>query len=230
MTGDFSDNDQQVTHYDPVALQQAQQEQSAHTSVAHTSGAHTSVAPAGTVSGYQQSQQAAPEDKNWRRMREENERYKREAEEYKKQLESRRGDDELVEYKQLREMQQRMEQQTLDLRLKSKFPDFDSVVNTQALQKLAEEDPELAYTLDNTPDMYAKAVAAYKMIKKSSPRAPITEDDEMFEDNQYKPRSTNSLNQQSDGPLSKANAFQRGLSKDQKSQLWAEMQEAIKNR
>jgi len=207
MSGDFSDNDQQVTHYDPVAEQQAAPEQSAPS-----------------------QQQSAPEDKNWKRMREENDRYKREAEELKRQLESKRGDDELVEYKQLREMQHRMEQQTLDLRLKAKFPDFDEVVNSKALQKLAAEDPELAYTLDNTPDMYAKAVSAYKMIKGSAPVAPISEDEESFEENMYKPRSSNSLNQKGDGPLSKANAFQRGLSKDQKSQLWAEMQEAIKNR
>lgn len=190
----------------------------------------------------QQAQHAAPvkaesqeykaEDKNWKRMREENERYKREAEELKKQLESKRGDDELVEYKQLREMQYRMEQQTLDLRLKSKFPDFDAVVNSETLQKLAKEDPELAYTIDNTPDMYTKAVAAYKMIKaKSSHVQQPSEDDEYFEENQYKPRSTNSLNPQaSDRPLSNANAFQRGLSADQKAKLWAEMQEAIKSR
>ena len=201
-----------ITHYDQVAEQQAQE-----------------AAPNQDSNNSSQPQKESASDRNWRQMREENERMKREADELRKQLESKRGDDELVEYKQLREMQQRMEQQTLDLRLKSKFPDFDSVVNTQALQKLAAEDPELAYTLDNTPDMYAKAVSAYKMIKAKEPRTPLSEEDEYFDENQYKPRSTNSLNP-SDRPLSSANAFQRGLTKEMKEKLYAEMQEAIKNR
>jgi len=201
---DFENDGQQVTHYDPEAEKAAQAQ------------------PANASEG---------NEKNIRKLREEREQYKKEAEEYKRKYESRTGDDELVEYKQLKQMKQELEQQTLDLRLKSKFPDFDSVVNSQNLQKLASEDPELAYTLDSTQDMYAKAVTAYKMIKAGQPREAISEDDENFEENQYKPRSTNSLNKQdSDRPLGQANAFQRGLSQDQKSKLWAEMQEAIKNR
>lgn len=210
---DFINDNEQITHYDSLAEESAPAPQ--HTQLNKTEHAES----------------AKAEDKNWKRMREENERYKREAEELKKQLESRRGDDELVEYKQLREMQQRMEQQTLDLRLKSKFPDFDAVVNSESLQKLAKEDPELAYTIDSTPDLYTKAVAAYKMLKSKERHVPVSEDDEYFEENQYKPRSTNSLNpQSSERPLSNANAFQRGLTPELKAKLYAEMQEAIKNR
>jgi len=163
-------------------------------------------------------------------LREENERIKREAEELKRQLESARGDDELVEQRHLRSAIQKIQADNLDLRLKSKFPDFDQVVNTQALKKLAAEDPELAYSIDSTQDMYAKAVAAYKMIKARSPREEYSEDDERFEENSYKPRSSNSLSPgSSDRPLSQANAFQRGLSSEEKSKHYREMQEAIKN-
>lgn len=205
---DFMNDNEQITHYDPAAEELAKEQSKQET-----------------------QEVVKAEDKNWRRMREENERYKREAEELKRQLDSKRGDDELVEYKQLREMQQRMEQQTLELRIKSKFPDFDSVVNSDALQKLAKEDPELAYTIDTTPDMYTKAVAAYKMLKSKERHVPTSEDDESFEENQYKPRNSNSLNPQlSDRPLSNANAFQRGLTPELKAKLYAEMQEAIKNR
>lgn len=205
---DFMNDNEQITHYDPAAEELAKEQSKQET-----------------------QEVVKAEDKNWKRMREENERYKREAEELKRQLDSKRGDDELVEYKQLREMQQRMEQQTLELRIKSKFPDFDSVVNSDALQKLAKEDPELAYTIDSTPDMYTKAVAAYKMLKSKNHHVTTSEDDESFEENQYKPRSSNSLNPQlSDRPLSNANAFQRGLTPELKAKLYAEMQEAIKNR
>lgn len=203
---DFINDNEQVTHYDPVAEQAAK-------------------------AAEQKPVQESEREQNWKKMREENDRYKREAEDLKRQLESKVGDDELVEQRHLKQMRAQIEQQTLELRLKSKFPDFDEVVNTENLQKLAKEDPELAYTLDSTQDMYAKAVAAYKMIQSKQPKEqPLSEDDEMFEENQYKPRNSNSLNPKNDTPLAGANAFQRGLTKDQKSKLWAEMQEAIKNR
>jgi hypothetical protein len=172
------------------------------------------------------------EEQNWKKMREENERYKREAEALKRQIETQRGDDELVEYKQLKQMRQELEQQTLELRIKNKFSDFDEVVNKKALDKLAQEDPELAYAIDATPDMYTKAVAAYKMLKaKHAPQEEqeerFTEEDRSYYENKSKPRSTNSVSpQRGDRPLSQANAFQNGLTKEVKDQLYREMQEA----
>lgn len=169
---------------------------------------------------------------NWKKVREENERYKREAEQLKRQLESQRGDDELVEYKQLKQMRMEIEQQTLELRLKNKYADFDEVVNKKALDKLAQDDPELAYAIDATPDMYTKAVAAYKMLKaKAVQQEPqedqFTEEDRSYYENRSKPRSTNSVSpQKGDRPLSQANAFQNGLTKEVKEQLYREMQEA----
>lgn len=177
------------------------------------------------------SQEETPAAKNWRLMREENERIKQEAAELRKQLESRRGDDELVEQRHLRELAHKMETQMLESRVKLKFPDFDEIVNTENLKKLAAEDPELASTIDSTPDMYNKAVAAYKMIK--SKQAPVyqpSEEDELYEENNYKPRPVNSLNMTGDRPINTASAFQRGLTKEMKDKLWLEMQEAIKNR
>lgn len=201
------ENGEQVTHYDPVAEANAREQEA-------TKPKEESVA-----------------ERNWRQMREENERIKREAEDLKRQLESARGDDDLVEQRHLRSAIQKIQADNLDLRLKSKFPDFDQVVNSQALKKLAQEDPELAYSIDSTQDMYAKAVAAYKMIKARTPREEYSEDDERFEENSYKPRSSNSLNPgMSDRPLSQANAFQRGLSQEEKMKHYREMQEAIKNR
>lgn len=179
------------------------------------------------------AQPESPEQLNWKRMREENERYKREAEEYKRKLESQRGDDELVEYRQLRQLKAEMEQQTLEYRLKNKYADFDDVVNKENLQKLTEEDPELAAAIDSTPDMFTKAAAAYKMIKAKMPQVQqeFSEEDGYYIENKYKPRSSNSLAPKNgDTPLSQANAFQRGLTEDMKKKLFAEMQEAIKNR
>jgi hypothetical protein len=213
MVGDFLNDSQQITHYDQNAEA-------------------TSSAQDAPQAPIQEAQQQPNENVNWKRMREENERYKREADDLRKQLESRVGDDELVEQRHLKQIKQQLEQQTLELRVKSKCPDFDDIVNSKSLEKLAKEDPELAYTLDSTSDMYAKAISAYKIIKAKQPReeAMPTEEDEMFEENQYKPRNTNTLYNKQDSALGKANAFQRGLSQEQKDTLWKEMQEAIKNR
>lgn len=172
------------------------------------------------------------QDHNWEKMRQENDRYKKEAEDLRKQLENQRGDDELVEYKQLKQLKHDLEQQTLELRIKSKYADFDEIVNKSALEKLAQEDPELAYAIDAAPDMYTKAVAAYKMLKVKAPQpvqeeSDISEDDRLFYENRNKPRSTNSISpHRGDRPLSQANAFQNGLTKELKEQLRKEMEEA----
>ena len=210
MVGDFSDNDEQVTHYDP------QEQTGEENTAAYEESTETN------------DIQETSEDRNWRRMREENERYRNEAAEYKRQLESSRGDDELVEQRHLRDAMARMQAETLELRIKNKFPDFDEIVNTNNLKRLSSEDPELAATIDATPDMYTKAVAAYKMIKAKQPQN-YSEEDEQFDMNLMKPRSVNSLSRQ-ESPLAGANAFQRGLTKDQKAKIHAEMMEAIKNR
>lgn len=208
---DFENDNQQVTHYDPVA------EANAATDTAKQEG---------------------PDERNWKQMlkqrdsmREENERIRREAEDLKRQLEAARGDDDLVEQRHLKAAINKIQADNLDMRLKSKFPDFDQVVNSQALKKLAQEDPELAYAIDSTQDMYAKAVSAYKMIKSRSTTQTYSEEDERFEENSYKPRSSNSLNPgKADSPISQANAFQRGgISQEEKLRHYREMQEAIKN-
>ncbi len=202
---DFIGDNEQVTHYDPVAEANARAVE-------------------------EKPKEETFDQKNWRQMREENDRIKREAEELKRQLEAARGDDDLVEQRHLKAAINKIQADNLDLRLKSKYPDFDQVVNSAALKKLAQEDPELAYAIDSTQDMYAKAVSAYKMLKTRMPQEQYNEDDERFEENMYKPRSSNSLNPgRSDSPLSHANAFQRGLSQEERSKYYREMQEAIKN-
>lgn len=206
---DFINDNQQVTHYDPVAERTAAESQAKQ----------------------EAPKQESVEERNWKQIREENERIKRESEDLKRQLEAARGDDDLVEQRHLKAAINRIQNDNLDLRLKSKFPDFDQVVNTAALKKLAQDDPEMAYTLDSTQDMYAKAVTAYKMIKANAPRqTEYSEDDDRFEENMFKPRSTNSINPGTvDRPLSQANAFQRSLSKEAKQKYYNEMQEAIRN-
>lgn len=155
-------------------------------------------------------------------------------------------DDALIEGKQakrlaaeLKKMKQQMKafqsqtsESATEARIKAQFPDFDAVVNNATVQQLNSEYPEIAATLRDTKDLYSKATAAYKIMKKFGIYRDTTydKDKEIALKNTAKPRTVTSLNpQQGDSPLSKANAFANGLNKDLQAQLLKEMAMARKN-
>ncbi len=122
-------------------------------------------------------------------------------------------------------------QMTVETRLKSEYPDFDSVVTSNNIKELTSAHPELALALQSTNDLYAKAVTAYTMIRKLG----ISIDDNTLKEraivhkNAAKPRPLTSIApQQADSPLSQANAFADELTEDRKKALWQEMVELTK--
>ncbi len=127
---------------------------------------------------------------------------------------------------------------SVEIRLKSHYPDFDQVINNDNLQKLSNLNPDLAEMILQTPDMFKRAKLAYDMVKQygisSSPEKQPTYDKEkaIAQKNAAKPRPLTSVSpQQGDSPLSKANAFANGgLSEDMKAQLRKEMIQATKGR
>jgi hypothetical protein len=156
------------------------------------------------------------------------------------------GNDELAEGKHLRKVDKKiknLEQQlrdqmqrnalaTTEIRLKSEMPDFDKVVSTDNIEMLKESHPELAYTLDSTTDMYVKAKSAYKMIKSMG----IYREDSFEKErakvqfNASKPKPAVSIAPQvGDSPLSRANAFEQGLTDELRTQLMKEMEAARRN-
>ena len=56
-------------------------------------------------------------------------------------------------------------QDTIEVRLKSRFPDFDSVVNQSNLEMLRNANPVLAEAILATPDQFKQATLAYEMVK-----------------------------------------------------------------
>ena len=155
-------------------------------------------------------------------------------------------DDALIEGKQakrlaaeLKKMKQQMkafqsqsQESVTEAKIKTQYPDFDAVVNQQTVAQLNAEYPEIAATLKDTRDLYSKATAAYKIIKKFGIYRDTTYDEDKMKavKNAQKPRPISSINpQQGDSPLSKANAFANGLSKDLQAQLLKEMHAARKN-
>ena len=118
---------------------------------------------------------------------------------------------------------------TIESRVFSEMPDFKSVVSEENIALLKTMDPDMAEILSQTPDMYLKAKAAYKMIKRAGIYGNDTYagDRNLAQKNSSKPRPLSSVSpQQGDSPLSRANAFANGLTSELKEQLLKEMNES----
>jgi len=115
--------------------------------------------------------------------------------------------------------------------IRSKYPDFDAVVTTEALQALQRDHPEIAATISANKNLSTQAGAAYKIIKQLGIKPNYEAEQEIINKNQAKPKPLASLQpQHSDSPLTHANAFANGLTEDLKRQLNKEMEDAIRNR
>lgn len=157
------------------------------------------------------------------------------------------GNDELAEGKHISKLvktvkkleskvaqyEQKSSQLAAQALLKAQYPDFEQVVNTQAIESLKAEFPETAASLAANPDEYSRAVAAYKLIKRfgyaqQQDSGQYEEYKERIDKNMAKPRPLSSIAPQTgESPLSRVNAFEKGLTSELQQQLWKEMQEAM---
>jgi hypothetical protein len=142
-------------------------------------------------------------------------------------------DDEIQQLRQ--ELQQQKHYNTTQIaqaQIRSKFPDFDKVVNEDNIEQLKYSYPELAATLNASSDLYSTAVSAYTMIKNlgiAPERNDYMADKAQAQKNAAKPKPLASVSpQQGDSPLSKANAFANGLTPELKAQMIKEMNDARK--
>jgi len=132
---------------------------------------------------------------------------------------------------QLKQYQQQASTMTLEAKIMAQYPDFDKVVTPDNIEQLRTDFPEIAQTLHSSNDLYSKSVSAYKLIKQFgiSQDNSYNQEKAIVQKNASKPRSLGSIApQQSDSPLSKANAFANGLTDDLKASLHKEMMLAIK--
>ena len=131
--------------------------------------------------------------------------------------------------KQVNSYQQQSTASMTESKIKSAYPDFDSVVSQSNLEALSATYPEIATTINSTNDLYSKAVSAYTLIKKLGiyQKDSFTADKETAQANASKPRTATSVSpQQGEGALSHANAFAGGLTPELKKQLYKEMTES----
>lgn len=201
------------------------------------------------------------QERNYRALREKAQRMERERDELMRRLqeteqrsampgpanepeEDEPAPTDLVEWRHVKKKISRLEEQlkntqqqstvmTVEARLKTQYPDFDAVVSAENIEALRSAHPEIAHTLNASPDLYNKAVSAYTLIKKLGIHHEDLHHAEraLAQKNTSKPRPLTSIApQQGDTPLSRANAFANGLTDDLKSQLHKEMLDAMKNR
>ena len=133
--------------------------------------------------------------------------------------------------KQLENYQKQASTESVEAKLKYEYPDFDKIVSKDNIESLKIAYPEIARTLNDSTDLYSKAISAYTMIKKLGIHVEDTfgSDKTRVSENASKPRPLTSVSPQQGGsPLSKANAFAGGLTPELKKQLYREMLEATK--
>lgn len=137
----------------------------------------------------------------------------------------------LLEQK-LAQYEQRSTESNAETRLRSQYSDFDSVVTRENINELRDQFPELAQSLGSTKDLYTQGKSAYLMLKKfgivQDPQ--IVAEKALVQKNAAKPRPLTSISpQQGNTPLSQANAFANGLTKELREQLNREVSEARRN-
>ena len=136
--------------------------------------------------------------------------------------------------KEMYEYKMKATNDTVEVKLKSQYPDFDRVITQDNLQALSSINPDLADMISQTPDMYKRAKLAYDMVKQYGiyKEDTFVHEKAIAQKNAAKPRPLASVSpQQGDSPLSKANAFANGaLSEDMKAQYRREMIQATRGR
>jgi len=178
------------------------------------------------------------QERNFKMLREQNEEYARKVKEYEAKLreiemarqqqpvhtpEQSLSDDDFVDYKVIkREKQEReaqlaaLQNQMAELAIKAECPDFYQVVTEESVKRLAKENPELAYVINNTQDFKAKALSTYSIIKKMGYHQDESEDiTTRIHDNTKRPKSSSTA-KNTDSALNEAHLFERGLSQKEK--------------
>ena len=191
-------------------------------------------------------------ERNWAEARRSMQERDRKIQDLEKQLQSMQkpaaaeaepsfADEDILTYKQAKnlikkeasvlaeQVVRQRENATVDERLHNKYQDFSEVVSKENIELLKQTEPELAMSLSGLKDdPMAQGVAAYKLLKRlgiGKAEEDMPEKKKALE-NAKKPVSVQAVTKQS--AIGNAHLFENGLTKDVKSALWKEMQEAMK--
>ncbi len=135
--------------------------------------------------------------------------------------------------KDLENLREEVKNEMSDLKLRYKYPDIDTVVNSDNIELLKSMNPELVEAIISMNDTYKKGKLAYESIKQYG----IIKDKSyeynkvLAQNNSAKPRPIASLSpQQSRSPLSNVNGFANAPdTQETKDKVWRDMLEHMKN-
>lgn len=130
-----------------------------------------------------------------------------------------------------REYERRMQDVQTMMTIKDQYKDYDSIMSTDNINKLEKEHPEIASIIMSSAqqDPYKARVSTYKFIKSLGIVPNDIAETQRVQSNSAKPRPLTSVAaQQGTSPLSKANAFENGLTDELAASLRKEMAAARK--
>ena len=134
------------------------------------------------------------------------------------------------EIKELKKALQLQKSEETEERLRIKYPDFDAVLSTENVEYLLKNEPTLVKSIQNSPDPYIQAEAAYRLAKKFCPGEEVEakENARKIEENQKKPMSSSAVKKS--GALDQAHMYatDKVLSKEGRDFYYKQMQEARK--
>lgn len=201
----------------------------------------------------QEEVSSRPNDINIRQLREAKDQAQKERDELMRRLqeieqakqqnveeEAPLSPDDLVEWRyvqkelkavreQLNTYQQQSTATATETALRTKYSDFDSIVTKDNIELLRTMEPELADSINANPNLYNKAVAAYKAIKRLN-EYRTDQDKERALKNMHKPRASNAASPQSgDTPLSKAHGYGQRMTEERRKEVYEEMQRILRS-
>jgi len=123
--------------------------------------------------------------------------------------------------KQFEEFTQRSSQSSAEVRLQTKYNDFDKVVSQENIQKLAQLKPSLYNSIKANPDLYEKGETAYELIKSYIATDRYEAVEKKIDDTRSKPRSAATVSPQvGETPLASVGDYDRRvLTEERKEQL-----------
>lgn len=132
--------------------------------------------------------------------------------------------------KELKETKKQLEHfnsMSAEMRLRSKFTDFDKVITEENMQRLAAQKPSLARSIAANPDLYDKGETAYDAIKSWIMTETFPETEKRIEENKQKPKSAGSSPAQAaDTPLVRIEDYDRRvLTPERKQEIMRQVQQ-----
>lgn len=128
---------------------------------------------------------------------------------------------------QLNQLNQKTSIEQAEIKLKTKFKDFDSVVTAENIQNLAYSDPDAYRGIMANADIYDRGYLAYQMLNRNKAKEQYEDIDRRLEENKKKPKAAANIDpQEQQTPLSRVGDYDRRvLTKEDQDRILRHLQQ-----